>query len=464
MVRSQWASVAERAVAVLFEEDGVSGEEEHPRRMLTGLLDAFRDDKDSCEEFFGYLAIHASPQLRADMLEYAATHTETPGAAEYIAWLSHDAEDWIAFRAIRLCGELRLAEAARDLFAIIGPLSRRLEPGAGKPVGVGHALVMQALRLIIGSDDLDEIRQFESQYFEEEDEERSLGVTLGSDMIVCSGDGLVGLEPERFPWRLFDCLDAPPKSVSIAPFAIQAGPVTAEEYDSFCRAIDEQGHVSCHRAEPDNKQHWRNTLGDRRFLPEAPVAGVDWFDAVAFANWRGGRLPTEDEWELAARANDDRLFPWGDTFESGGCRYAANAFGSEIQTIEAWRALLVTVTPTRPECTVAPVGMYEQKHPLGLKDVVGNVWEWTSSSYTRFEPFSPAVRGRAPIELATDPSVLAVIKGGAWSSYADLLVPAYRGKDIVVDRHNEIGFRCACNIPISTDGDRVPEDRDRVSD
>ena len=143
-----------------------------------------------------------------------------------------------------------------------------------------------------------------------------------------------------------------------------------------------------------------------RRLPEGrgdhPVVLVSAADAEAYCRWRdpAGRLPSEAEWEKAARGSDGRIFPWGDTWDSGRLNSAARGPGM-----------------------TTPVGQYlVGASPYGLLDAVGNVFQWTSSLLAD---------GRR------------VVKGCAWDDDAGLCRPAFRHGRPAMSRHILIGFRCA---------------------
>ncbi len=139
-------------------------------------------------------------------------------------------------------------------------------------------------------------------------------------------------------------------------------PVTNEKYQAFLSA---GGY--------DNKQYWsddgwewitKNTItvpeywNDEKWnKPDYPVVGVSYYEAESYAAWVGKRLPTEQEWEKAARGEDGRQYPWGEEFDKNRC-------------ICSERSKLQTAPVTKHPNGVSPYGCY---------DMVGNVWEWCSS-------------------------------------------------------------------------------------
>ncbi|MBZ0160237.1 MAG: formylglycine-generating enzyme family protein [bacterium] len=133
--------------------------------------------------------------------------------------------------------------------------------------------------------------------------------------------------------------------------------------------------------------------------PDHPVVGVSLYEAEAYAKWAGKRLPTEQEWERAARGTDGRVYPWGDEFDKEKCN--------------SWEADIGRTTPvTKYVNGLSPDGCY---------DMAGNVWEWTAS---REEDFF-------------------VIRGGSWYDATQLVRSAFRSKGMLTFRYDNVGFRCA---------------------
>ena len=155
--------------------------------------------------------------------------------------------------------------------------------------------------------------------------------------------------------------------------------------------------------------------------PAFPVAGIDARDAARYCAFRGGRLPTEQEWEKAARGSDDaRRFPWGNVYDGALANHG--------------RPIL------RPDASdghrgLAPVGVLQGRSPYGLRDMAGNVWEWTSS---RLRPIDRGASLRA-----TDRDPRLVVRGGSFLHPAvSMRVTARTWLDEQSERA-DLGVRCA---------------------
>jgi formylglycine-generating enzyme required for sulfatase activity len=189
-------------------------------------------------------------------------------------------------------------------------------------------------------------------------------------------------------------------------YFIDIYPVTNEQYKKF---IEAGGYT--------NREHWSEegwrwreaekvtqpaSWDDPEWTkPDHPVVGVSWYEAEAYAKWSGNkRLPTEQEWEKAARGTDGLVYPWGDEFDKEKCN--------------SWESGIGGATPvTKYVNGLSPYGCY---------DMAGNVLEWTSSDYG---------------------SNIKVLRGGSWISFAGSVRSASRDYYLPTSRTTDIGFRCA---------------------
>jgi len=210
--------------------------------------------------------------------------------------------------------------------------------------------------------------------------------------------------------------EQPAHKVVVAAFYIDRYPVTNAEYKRFVEAT---GHpVPCYDVEWANPYDYNWDPGTRSYPPgkdDHPVVLVTWEDALAYAAWAGKRLPTEAEWELAARSTDGRRWPWGNEFAPGRCNTKEAGIGG-----------------TSPVTRYSP----DADSPYGVGDMVGNVWEWTSSLYRPY-PYD-ADDGRESLEAEG----WRVLRGGSWlNDLARACCTARLDGDFLF--FNNVGFRCA---------------------
>jgi len=165
-----------------------------------------------------------------------------------------------------------------------------------------------------------------------------------------------------------------------------------------------------------------------------PVVNVDWYMAGNYCSWRGTSLPTEAQWEVAARGENGFIYPWGNSFE---CRNGN--FDDETRSDDF-------VVPGGPNCDgyedTSPVGNYlSGKSPFGLFDMAGNVWEWVNDSY--LENYYTTLGDGASNPMGPSGGQYQVVRGGSWGSNDQVTQSIYRGKYKPADFYDFLGFRCA---------------------
>jgi formylglycine-generating enzyme required for sulfatase activity len=221
---------------------------------------------------------------------------------------------------------------------------------------------------------------------------------------VPAGDYRIGEERRRFELK--------------KPIGLSRYPVTNAQYALF---IEEDGYRNAKwwsetgwqwrgQAGIEEPHYWRHAKWNGA---NQPVVGVSFWEALAFAAWAGGRLPTEWEWEAAARGPEGFEYPWGNEWEDGICNTIESGLGQ-----------------------TTPVGLFPRSlSPHGLEDMAGNVWEWCLSTYNN------------PDDISIGGDGARVCRGGSWVSLQYGARASYRD-DFPHSRINVLGFRLCCEAPI----------------
>lgn len=199
----------------------------------------------------------------------------------------------------------------------------------------------------------------------------------------------------------------PAAYLKLPAYYIAQNDVTNAQFQAFVKAT---GYPA--------SEQWRTAAS--RYGPEAPAVFISWKDAQAYCAWAGVRLPTEAEWERAARGDDGNPYPWGDR----------------------WNADNADNSVSSPAAGPVAVGSIKQDvSPFGCADMAGNVWQWCSSKYDDY-PYD-ATDGR---EDATG-SEPRVIRGGSWKETEPTYFSgAYRGTLDPGTRREDVGFRVARSV------------------
>ncbi len=236
--------------------------------------------------------------------------------------------------------------------------------------------------------------------------------------------------------------EIPRHRVHLDAFYIDKYEVTNARFQQFVQAIGHRtqaesegwGYVfTGEKSEQVKGANWRAPRGPWSSiagLEQHPVVQVSQDDAKAYCSWAGKRLPTEVEWEKAARGTDGRSYPWGNQFDGRLANFCDTNCEYKWKDSAANDGYRYT----------APVGSYEGgKSPYGVYDLAGNVWEWVADWYdANYYQNSPARNPQGPAS-----GDQAVLRGGGWYDLAlDVRAPN-RFRRAPADRDGLIGFRCA---------------------
>lgn len=211
-------------------------------------------------------------------------------------------------------------------------------------------------------------------------------------ILIPAGEFLMGSSDKDMEWYLLEFIyrdpnrfadEQPQHLVYLDAFYIDKYEITNAQYKKF---IDNTGWPPPLYAD--------NPLYNQ---PDQAVMAVSWKDAEAYARWAGKRLPTEAEWEKAARGTDGRIWPWGNQWDN------TRLNGNDAGAVDGY-------------VYTAPVGSYPKGvSPYGVHDMAGNVWEWTADWYDKeYYKYSPKINPKGP-----ETGENRVARGGAWDVNLD---------------------------------------------
>lgn len=227
-------------------------------------------------------------------------------------------------------------------------------------------------------------------------------------VLIPAGDFLMGSSDDDS-----ELDERPEHRVWVDAFYLDKYEVSNARYDKF---LEETGRV--------RPKFWEQI--DLSVHGELPVVGVDWADAKAYCEWAGKRLPTEAEWEYAARGKDKRQFPWGSNppapqLANYGKPWSYKFYDDRLERVTSHEA---------------------GKSPFGVLHLAGNVWEWVADWYDEYYyESSPERNPPGPPE-----GKLRVVRGGSWNFAAEYMRTTARFKFDPIHRAADLGIRCARDV------------------
>ncbi|RYX94272.1 hypothetical protein EON78_06050, partial [bacterium] len=250
----------------------------------------------------------------------------------------------------------------------------------------------------------------------------------------------------------FSPSESPMIKVTLSPFVMDKYEVTNKEYKSF---IDGDGY---------NKREYWTTEGwqwkqsnnitkplywdDTKYNQElSPVVGVSWYESYAYAKWAGKRLPTEAEWEFAARGQSSnttpwgRLYPWGNTVPSD-TNIKANGYFGPDGSADSYKTLAPSNSFLEVDALGQPININapDGRTPEKIHNLSGNVMEWASDWY-QYEYYGRDNEQNNPMGPVTGD--FKVVRGGSWTHGKNELTTSYRELFLnPTSRNVNLGFRC----------------------
>jgi formylglycine-generating enzyme required for sulfatase activity len=272
----------------------------------------------------------------------------------------------------------------------------------------------------------------------------------GVMIFIPAGEFIMGTQDEEIYYTLTLCetynqdcayvitsrLSVPTHNVKLSSYWIDQYEITNAQFASF---LNDQGN------QIEGGSTWLSIKNPHSLIEQVngsyqpkegfadhPVIEVTWYGANAYCEWAGARLPTEAEWEYAARGPENLFFPWGNVFEITHVNFC------DTNCEKFWKTEDYDTGYSDGFSKTAPVGTYPKgKSWCGTMDMVGNVWEWVADWMGPYTVF--------PQENPTGPEsgTIKVIKGGAWCNAPTVMRPSTRWNYAPLGSGFNLGFRCA---------------------
>ena len=242
------------------------------------------------------------------------------------------------------------------------------------------------------------------------------------EILIPSGSFQMGCDSGN-PSEMCSSNEQPLHTVTLSAYSIDKYEVTNARYQA---CVDAGGCTAPGNVDSVTRSPYYGTST----YADYPVINVTWHQASGFCAWAGKRLPTEAEWEKAARGSSDtRKYPWGDEFDGNRLNFCDANCESDWKD-EAYNDGYVDA---------APVGSYPSgASPYGVMDMAGNVWEWVNDWYSgNYYSVSSGVNPQGP-----ETGLYRVLRGGSWLNGDSLVRAAIRYGDLPVVRDGFSGFRC----------------------
>ena len=231
-------------------------------------------------------------------------------------------------------------------------------------------------------------------------------------VLIPAGEFMMGDDDPAIKDFKANAPNNPRHKVTLSAYYIYKNLVTVGQYEMFCKETKRTMPPA-----PEFNADWAKK--------DHPMIRLSWDEAKAYCEWAGGALPTEAQWEKAARGTEGKKYPWGNTFDR-----------SKLQCSK---------TKVKDAGGTAKVGSFPAgASPYGVLDMAGNVWEWCADWYDEGFCATPAASLPNPLNDATGPQKARVLRGGSWN-YIDptLFRSAFRSLTPPYVRVNLIGFRVA---------------------